>query len=433
MPFDLTKSSQLFAASREVIPGGVNSPVRAFRAVGGTPPFIERGQGAYLYDVDGHRYVDYMLSWGPLILGHAHPEVVEALVEATRRGTSFGAPTELELEMARAVIRCIPSLEMVRMVNSGTEATMSAIRLARAYTKRDRIIKFIGCYHGHHDSLLVKAGSGAHDLGVPDSPGVPAGSTSTTISLPYNNLEMVEEVFRRRGEEIAAVIVEPVAGNMGMVPPKPGFLEGLRRITREYGALLIFDEVLTGWRVAIGGAQSYYGIDPDLTTLGKVIGGGLPVGAYGGKRAIMEMVAPAGPVYQAGTLSGNPLAMTAGLKTLEVLCRPGNWERLERLTKRLVDGLNQVAAEVGVPYRARCIGSLFGFFFTEVEVVDYETACTADTKRYARFFHGMLRRGHYLAPSQFESGFMSLAHTEADIDATVEAAREALKEALEEA
>jgi len=432
MPFDLSKSSSLFAASKEVIPGGVNSPVRAFRAVGGTPPFIARGEGAYLYDVDGNRYVDYLQSWGPLILGHAHPEVTEALIEATRRGTSFGAPTELELEMARAVIRWLPSLEMVRMVNSGTEATMSAIRLARAYTKRDLIIKFIGCYHGHNDNLLVKAGSGAHDIGVPDSPGVPGASAANTITLPYNNLEAVEEVFRRRGEEIAAIIVEPVAGNMGMVPPLPGYLEGLRRVTREYGALLIFDEVLTGWRVSMGGAQGYYGIDPDLTTFGKVIGGGLPVGAYGGKRAIMEMVAPAGPVYQAGTLSGNPLAMTCGLKTLEILGRPGNFEKIEKLTQRLVNGLNEVCKEVGLPYKARGIGALFGFFFTDVDVVDYETACTADTKRYARFFHGMLRRGHYLAPSQFESGFMSLAHTEADVDATVEAAREALKEAVAE-
>jgi len=432
MPFDLSKSSSLFAASKEVIPGGVNSPVRAFRAVGGTPPFIARGEGAYLYDVDGNRYVDYLQSWGPLILGHAHPEVTEALIEATRRGTSFGAPTELELEMARAVIRWLPSLEMVRMVNSGTEATMSAIRLARAYTKRDLIIKFIGCYHGHNDNLLVKAGSGAHDIGVPDSPGVPGASAANTITLPYNNLEAVEEVFRKRGEQIAAIIVEPVAGNMGMVPPLPGYLEGLRRVTREYGALLIFDEVLTGWRVSMGGAQGYYGIDPDLTTFGKVIGGGLPVGAYGGKRAIMELVAPAGPVYQAGTLSGNPLAMTCGLKTLEVLGRPGNFERIEKLTQRLVNGLNDAFKEAGLPYKARGIGALFGFFFTDVDVVDYETACTADTKRYARFFHAMLRRGHYLAPSQFESGFMSLAHTEADVDATIQAAREALKEAIAE-
>lgn len=431
MPLDQSKSSALFAASKEVIPGGVNSPVRAFRAVGGTPPFIVRGEGAYLYDVDGNRYVDYLLSWGPLILGHAHPEVTEALLEATRRGTSFGAPTELELEMARAVIRCMPSLEMVRMVNSGTEATMSAIRLARAFTKRDRVIKFIGCYHGHHDSLLVRAGSGATDLGVPDSPGVPSGSAANTISLPYNNLEAVEEAFRQHGEEIAGVIVEPVAGNMGMVLPRPGFLEGLRRLTSQYGALLIFDEVMTGWRVSLGGAQGYFGIDPDLTTFGKVIGGGLPVGAYGGKRRIMEMVAPAGPMYQAGTLSGNPLAMTCGLKTLEILSRPGAYDRLAQLTRRLTEGLTDAAAEAGLPYRARSIGAMFGLFFTEAEVVDYDTALTADTQRYARFFHGMLRRGHYLAPSQFESGFMSLAHTETEIDATVTAARDAFKEACQ--
>jgi glutamate-1-semialdehyde 2,1-aminomutase len=430
MSLDLTKSAALFEASKAVIPGGVNSPVRSFRSVGGTPPFIARGEGARLYDVDGNSYIDYCLSWGPLILGHAHPEVVEALIEATRRGTSFGAPTELELEMARAVIRCMPSLEMVRMVNSGTEATMSAIRLARAYTGRAKIIKFAGCYHGHNDSLLVKAGSGATDLGVPDSPGVPAGSAANTLSLPFNNLEAVEEAFRRYGEEIAAVITEPVVGNMGLILPKPGFLEGLRRITTEYGALLIFDEVMTGWRVSYGGAQGYYGIDPDLTTFGKVIGGGLPVGAYGGKRKIMELVAPAGPMYQAGTLSGNPLAMTCGLKTLEILGRPGTYERLTALTRRLAEGLSAAMERLGLPYRAQSIGSMFGLFLTDREVVDYETALTCDTKLYSRYFHAMLRRGVYLAPSQFEAGFMSLAHTEADIDATVEAAYEAMKEAL---
>ncbi len=431
MAFDLSKSSALFAASKEVIPGGVNSPVRAFRSVGGTPPFIVRGEGARMYDVDGNSYVDYCLSWGPLILGHAHPEVTEALVEATRRGTSFGTPTELELEMARAVIDCLPSVEMVRMVNSGTEATMSAIRLARAYTGRSKVVKFIGCYHGHHDSLLVKAGSGAADLGVPDSPGVPSGIAADTITVPFNNLEAVEEVFRRFGEDIAAIITEPVVGNMGLVLPRPGYLEGLRRITREHGALLIFDEVMTGWRVSYSGAQGYYNIDPDLTTFGKVIGGGLPVGAYGGKKEIMEMVAPAGPMYQAGTLSGNPLAMTCGLKTLEILGRPGTYERLTALTKRLVDGLNANMEKLGLPYRGKSIGSMFGIFFTDKDVVDYETASTADTKLYARYFHGMLKRGFYVAPSQFEAGFMSIAHTEADIDATVEAAYEAMREALQ--
>ncbi|MDB4895295.1 MAG: glutamate-semialdehyde -aminomutase [Firmicutes bacterium] len=431
MPFDQSKSSALFAASREVIPGGVNSPVRAFRSVGGTPPFIARGEGARVYDVDGNSYIDYLLSWGPLILGHAHPEVTEALIDATRRGTSFGTPTELELEMTRAVMNCLPSLEMVRMVNSGTEATMSAIRLARAYTRRNRIIKFIGCYHGHADSLLVKAGSGAMDMGVPDSPGVPANIAGNTLSLPYNNLDAVAEAFRLYGEEIAGIIVEPVVGNMGLVLPKPGYLEGLRRITAENGALLIFDEVMTGWRVALGGAQGYFGIDPDLTTFGKVIGGGLPVGAYGGKRKIMELIAPAGPVYQAGTLSGNPLAMTCGLKTIEILSRPGAYERLNSLTERLVNGVNSVMGELDLPYRARSIGAMFGLFFTEGEVVDYDTACTADTKLYSRYFQAMLRRGFYFAPSQFEAGFMSLAHTDADIDATVAAARDAIREARE--
>jgi glutamate-1-semialdehyde 2,1-aminomutase len=430
MPFDQSKSSALFAASKAIIPGGVNSPVRSFRSVGGTPPFMVRGEGARVYDVDGNSYIDYLLSWGPLILGHAHPEVTEALIDATRRGTSFGAPTELELQMARAVMACLPSLEMVRMVNSGTDATMSAIRLARACTGRNKIIKFIGCYHGHNDSLLVKAGSGATDLGVPDSPGVTASNAANTLSLPFNNLEAVEEAFRNFGDDIAAIITEPVVGNMGLVLPKPGFLEGLRGITAQYGALLIFDEVMTGWRVSHSGAQGYYGIDPDLTTFGKVIGGGLPVGAYGGKKRFMEMVAPAGPMYQAGTLSGNPLAMTCGLKTLELLGRPGAYERLNSLTGRLVGGINGVMAEMGLPYRAKSIGAMFGLFFTAADVTDYDTALTADTKLYSRYFHGMLRRGHYLAPSQFEAGFMSLAHTEADIDATVDAAREALAEAL---
>jgi glutamate-1-semialdehyde 2,1-aminomutase len=430
MPFDQTRSSALFAASKEVIPGGVNSPVRSFRSVGGTPPFVTRGEGARVYDVDGNSYVDYCLSWGPLILGHAHPEVTEALIAATRRGTSYGMPTELELQMARAVMNCLPSLEMVRMVNSGTEATMSAIRLARAYTRRNKIIKFIGCYHGHSDTLLVKAGSGATDMGVPDSPGVPASVAANTLSIPFNNLAAVEEAFRQFGDEIAAIITEPVVGNMGLVLPQPGFLEGLRRITAEYGALLIFDEVMTGWRVSYGGAQGYFGIDPDLTTFGKVIGGGLPVGAYGGKRRIMEMVAPSGPMYQAGTLSGNPLAMTCGLKTLEILGRPGAYAQLVASTERLVRGLNGNVERLGLPYRAKSIGSMFGLFFTAADVVDYDTALTADAKLYGRYFHGMLRRGVYLAPSQFEAGFMSLAHTEADIDATVAAAFESLQEAL---
>jgi glutamate-1-semialdehyde 2,1-aminomutase len=430
MPFDQSKSSALFAASKEVIPGGVNSPVRSFRSVGGTPPFIARAEGARLYDVDGNSYIDYCQSWGPLILGHAHPEITAALIDAVPRGTSYGAPTEAELLMARAVMNCLPSLEMVRMVNSGTEATMSAIRLARAYTKRNKIVKFIGCYHGHNDNLLVKAGSGATDLGVPDSPGVPASVAAGTLSVAFNDLEALEQVFKAYGEDIAAIITEPVVGNMGLVLPKPGYLEGLRRITSEYGALLIFDEVMTGWRVSHGGAQGYFGIDPDLTTFGKVIGGGLPVGAYGGKKRIMEMVAPAGPMYQAGTLSGNPLAMACGLKTLEILGRPGTYEKLTALTERLVSGLNGNMEKLGLPYRGKSIGSMFGLFFTDKEVVDYDTALTADTKLYGRYFHGLLRRGFFFAPSQFEAGFMSLAHTEADIDATVAAAYESMQEAI---
>ncbi len=430
MSFHQSKSQALFAASKEVIPGGVNSPVRSFRSVGGTPPFITRGEGARLYDVDGNSYVDYCLSWGPLILGHAHPEVTQALIEAIPSGTSYGAPTELELAMARKVMECLPSLEMVRMVNSGTEATMSAIRLARAYTKRRKIVKFIGCYHGHNDSLLVSAGSGALDLGVPDSPGVLADNAANTLSIPFNNVEALEAAFRRYGDDIAAIITEPVVGNMGLVLPQPGYLEALRRITAEYGALLIFDEVMTGWRVSYNGAQGYFGIDPDLTTFGKVIGGGLPVGAYGGKKRIMEMVAPAGPMYQAGTLSGNPLAMTCGLKTLEVLGRPGNYEKLVANTDRLKNGINAMMERMGLPYRMKSIGSMFGLFFTATDVVDYETALTSDTKLYSRYFHNMLQRGFYLAPSQFEAGFMSIAHTDADIDATVAAAEESLKEAL---
>lgn len=430
MSFDQSRSQTLFSASKEVIPGGVNSPVRSFRSVGGTPPFIARGEGARIYDVDGNSYVDYLLSWGPLVLGHAHPEVTEALVAATRMGTSYGLPTELELKMARAVIECLPSLEMVRMVNSGTEATMSAIRLARAHTGRNKILKFTGCYHGHNDGLLVKAGSGAADLGVPDSPGVTASVAANTLTTPFNNLAAVEEVFRHHGEDIACIITEPVVGNMGLILPEPGFLEGLRRITTQYGALLILDEVMTGWRVHFNGAQGYFGIDPDLTTFGKVIGGGLPVGAYGGKRNFMEMVSPAGPMYQAGTLSGNPLAMTCGLKTLEILGRPGQFEKLVGLTDRLKNGINGLMDRLGLPYRMKSIGSMFGLFFTETDVIDAETAMTSDTKLYSRYFHALMRRGFLFAPSQYEAGFMSLAHTEADIDATIAAAEEALKEAL---
>jgi glutamate-1-semialdehyde 2,1-aminomutase len=418
----------LYQTALQVIPGGVNSPVRAFRAVGGTPLFIERGEGPYLFDADGNRYIDYVLSWGPLILGHAPRRIVDALARQAEQGTSFGAPTALEIELAQLIIEAVPSVEMVRFVNSGTEATMSAVRLARAYTGRPKIIKFAGCYHGAADPFLVQAGSGVATLGLPDSPGVPSGATQDTLTAPYNDLEAVAELFRTFGEQIAAVIVEPVAGNMGLVLPQPGFLEGLRRITKEHGALLIFDEVMTGFRVAYGGAQEFYGVIPDITTLGKVIGGGLPVGAYGGPREIMETVAPAGPMYQAGTLSGNPLAMVAGIETLRAIQAPNAFGRMESLAGRLVSAIGQAADEAGVPLQCASVGSMFGLFFADRPVTDYASAKTADTARYARFFWGMLARGVYLAPSQFEAGFLSLAHTEEDIETTVEAARRVLGE-----
>jgi glutamate-1-semialdehyde 2,1-aminomutase len=423
----IEKSIQLFAQARQLLPGGVDSPVRAFRAVGGQPVFIERGAGPYLYDVDGNRYIDYVLSWGPLILGHAHPAVVSALKEAVGRGTSFGAPNPLEIELARLVQSFMPGIEMLRFVNSGTEATMSALRLARAFTRRDKIVKFEGCYHGHADMLLVRAGSGVATLGLPDSPGVPAATVQDTLVARYNDLESVEQLFRQHPEEIAAVIVEPVAGNMGVVPPLDGFLNGLRSLTAAHGALLVFDEVMTGFRVHPGGAQGLYGIQPDLTTLGKVIGGGLPVGAYGGRREIMEMVAPAGPVYQAGTLSGNPLAMAAGIATLVELARPETWIRLERTSEQLANGCARAAREVGVPVRQTRVGTMFSLFFTEAPVYDWQSVKASDIDRFARFFRAMLARGIYLAPSQFEAGFVSTAHRPEDIQDTVAAALDAFK------
>jgi glutamate-1-semialdehyde 2,1-aminomutase len=417
---DTSASERLFAEALELLPGGVSSPVRAFRAVGGSPLFIERGEGAYLVDADGNRYVDYVLSWGPLVLGHAHPRVVAALAEAARHGTSFGAPSPLELELARLVRSALPSIELVRFVSSGTEATMSALRLARAFTKRTKIVKFVGCYHGHADLLLVQAGSGVATLGLPDSPGVTSGAVVDTLTAEYNDLSAVEELFRAH-DDIAAVIVEPVAGNMGLVLPLPEFLHGLRQLTSQHGALLVFDEVMTGFRVHPGGAQALYGVTPDLTTLGKVIGGGLPVGAYGGRREIMELVAPAGPVYQAGTLSGNPLAMRAGIETLRLLSEPGVWDGLERATRRLVDGLEAL----GAPVQLARAGSMFGLFFTDRPVTGWESAKIADTARFGAFHRALLDRGVYLAPSQFEAGFVSIAHGDAEIDATIDAARDA--------
>jgi len=425
---ELNRSRQLLEQAKQVIPGGVNSPVRAFRAVGGEPPFIARGSGPYLWDVDGNRYIDYVLSWGPLILGHAPEAVVQALGAAAARGTSYGAPTELEIELAQMVVDMVPGVEMVRFVNSGTEATMSALRLARAYTGRDKIVKFEGNYHGHGDMLLVQAGSGVATLGLPDSPGVPAGAARDTLTAPFNDLAAVEALFDRFPDEIAAIIVEPVAGNMGVIPPVPGFLPGLRELTRRHGALLIFDEVMTGFRVALGGAQALYGIDPDLTTLGKVIGGGLPVGAYAGKREIMHTVAPAGPMYQAGTLSGNPLAMTAGLVTLRALREPGVFDSIVAHTEALCRGIGAAAVEAGVPVYQTQVGTMFCTFFTTGPVTDYATAKKSDTAAFGRFFQAMLDAGVYLAPSQFEAGFTSTAHTPEVIEATVAAARHAFRQ-----
>ncbi len=421
-----TQSQTLFQTAQRYIPGGVNSPVRAFKGVGGQPLFIERGEGPYLFDADGNRYIDYVLSWGPLILGHAHPQVVEALQRAVSRGTSYGAPTALESELAELVCEMMPSAEMVRFVNSGTEATMSAIRLARAYTKRDKIIKFVGCYHGHGDMLLVKAGSGVATLGLPDSPGVPKGAAQDTLVAPYNNLEAVKTLFESNRDQIAAIIIEPVAGNMGVVLPAEGFLAELRQLTEQAGALLIFDEVMTGFRVALGGAQQLYNVKPDLTTLGKVIGGGLPVGAYAGRAEIMRQVAPLGLMYQAGTLSGNPLAMTAGLETLKILRQPGLFKTLVARTKRLGEGIGKAATLAKIPIYQTQVGTMFCTYFTDIPVTNWETASVANTKRYSKFFWHMIERGVYLAPSQFEAGFMSLAHTDEIIEETIAVVAESL-------
>ncbi len=421
-------SKKSYERAQSYMPGGVNSPVRAFRSVKLDPPFISHGKGSKIYDLEGKEYIDYVCSWGPLILGHCYPRVVDALKEAVDKGTSFGAPTILETEMAELVSDAFPSMEMMRMVNSGTEATMTALRLARGFTGRDKIVKFNGCYHGHVDSLLIKAGSGVTTLGLPDSPGVTEGNARDTISIPFNSQEGIKEVFENQGEEIAAVILEPVAGNMGCVLPKPGFLEFLREITRKYGALLIFDEVMTGFRVAYGGAQEKYQIKPDLTCLGKIIGGGLPVGAYGGRKDIMEQMAPLGPVYQAGTLSGNPLAMTAGVTTLKILKEENPYRELEEKTNKLVAGLGKEADKAGIPTFSRQAGSMFCVYFTGKEVWDFEGAASSDLEKFIKYYQGMLKRGIYMAPSQFEAGFMSAVHSQEDIDQTIEAAGESLKE-----
>ncbi|MGB5611176.1 MAG: glutamate-1-semialdehyde 2,1-aminomutase [Sedimenticolaceae bacterium] len=413
-----------FELAQRHIPGGVNSPVRAFKGVGGDPVFIDSAAGPYMFDPDGKRYIDYVGSWGPMILGHAHPDVIEAVAEVIHKGLSFGAPTELETRMADRVCELMPSIEMVRMVSSGTEATMSAIRLARGFTGRDKIVKFEGCYHGHSDSLLVKAGSGALTLGEPSSPGVPASVAEHTITLSFNDLDQVREAFAAAGDQIACIIVEPVAGNMNCILPDPGFLQGLREVCDQHGAVLIFDEVMTGFRVALGGVQSVFNVRPDLTTLGKVIGGGMPVGAFGGRRDIMQKISPLGPVYQAGTLSGNPVAMTAGLKTLELIAMPGFFDAIGAKVETLVGGLVEAAKKAGIPLTENHLGGMFGLFFTEQEkVTDFAGSMACDQERFRAFFHAMLEHGVYLAPSAFEAGFISAAHSDADIAATLEAAR----------
>ncbi|MBV2130684.1 glutamate-1-semialdehyde 2,1-aminomutase [Arsukibacterium indicum] len=419
----MSLSETLFQRAQLTIPGGVNSPVRAFKSVGGTPVFIERADGAYLFDVDGKRYIDYIGSWGPMLLGHNHPAIRNAVIQAAAKGLSFGAPCPAEIDMAEKIASLVPSMAMVRMVSSGTEATMSAIRLARGYTGRDTILKFEGCYHGHADSLLVKAGSGALTLGVPNSPGVPADFAKYTLTCEFNNLEQVEQIFAEKGADIACIIVEPVAGNMNCIPPEPGFLEGLRQICDRYQSVLIFDEVMTGFRVALGGAQAVYDVTPDLTTLGKIIGGGMPVGAFGGKRAIMEHIAPLGPVYQAGTLSGNPIAMAAGLAALSEISKPDVFEKLSTKTSQLITGLSAAAQQHGVPMTFNQVGGMFGFFFSsEARVSNFQQATQCDAAAFKHFFHLMLQQGIYLAPSAFEAGFLSLAHSDDDLAATIDAA-----------
>lgn len=424
---NIDKSISLFQEAQTLLPGGVDSPVRAFRAVGGQPLFIDCGKGPYLYDVDDNRYIDYVLSWGPLITGHAHPNVVKAIQEAAVKGTSYGAPSPLEIELAKRVMEFMSSIEMIRFVNSGTEATMSALRLARAYTKRDKIIKFDGCYHGHADLLLVQAGSGVATLGLPDSPGVPADTVKDTLVADFNNLDSVEALFWKYPDQIAAIIVEPVAGNMGVVPPLPGFLENLRIVTQREGTVLIFDEVMTGFRVHKGGAQTLYNVKPDLTTLGKVIGGGLPVGAYGGKKEIMQLVAPAGPMYQAGTLAGNPLAMSAGLATLDLIHDQSVWDAMEARGQQLDAGIASAAKKAGVPIQQTRVGTMRTTFFSETKPVDWNTVKAADKARFGKFFQKMLENGVYLAPSQFEAGFLSIVHDESVIAATLEAVEAAFE------
>jgi len=425
-----SRSKELFEEAQRYLPGGVDSPVRAFKAVGGMPLFIKRGQGSRLYDEDGNEFIDYVCSWGPLVLGHAQPRIVKAVKKAVERGSSFGCPTELETTLAKMVCEAVPSVEMVRFVNSGTEAAMSAIRLARAFTGKNKVVKFAGCYHGHSDGLLAKAGSGMATLGIPSSPGVPAALTSDTLVVPYNNTEAAEQLFKDFAPDIAAVIVEPVAGNMGVVLPRPGFLEHLRSLTRQSGALLIFDEVITGFRVAYGGAQSLYNVSPDLTCLGKIIGGGFPIGAYGGRKNIMEMVAPSGPVYQAGTLAGNPVATTAGIETLSILKESNVYDTLERRSSHLAKGITEAASEARVDIQLPRLGSMFTIFFIENIVTDYKTAVKADTRLYAKFFHQMLAQNIYLPPSQFEAAFVSASHINRDIQATVEAAKKAFSSLL---